>query len=380
MIVNRNINGVPFGVNNNKAAGLLCTKDIACVIDGDIYEFIEYLYNKTGSYTPMVATWEMTNCCNFSCPFCYINTPAKRERNIQTFDSVKPAIDDLVEKGLLLVYLTGGEILSVPDFERIYRYLKSKGVFIVLLTNLSLLSESHLNLFREFPPMRITTSVYGTTEEQFVKVTGKSFELQRIILENILSLQEMGINVTCQTPVNQLTKGDIVSIANWCYEHGIRFTCSNELTDSYYNESRSSDFITDEEFDLIKTKIRQIDPIVSKKQSIISKEFGFRYNFDCISGKHTFCISSSNHIRPCFNIWESDLEAFDGSVSMKSALNKMIEFITRMQQTVLEGCKGCEASKICGECIYTLKKHKDSSYLQQRCLKNKQAINELYSS
>ena len=58
----------------------------------------------------MVATWEITNVCNFGCKFCYINTSKKGKNISHSFEDLKPAIDDLVDAGLLLVYLTGGEV------------------------------------------------------------------------------------------------------------------------------------------------------------------------------------------------------------------------------------------------------------------------------
>lgn len=380
MVVYRKINGIEFGVNTAKGSGLLCTPEIASIIDGNIYEFIEYLYNVKKVYTPMVATWEITNCCNFKCPFCYINTPAKPISSVQTFTLMKKYIDDLVDAGLLLVYLTGGEVLSVPDFPQIYNYLKSKGVFVVLLTNLSLLKEEHINLFKENPPMRITSSIYGLTEHQFTSVTGMSFSFCNKILDNILSLKELGITITCQMPVNKYTVSDLIKIADWCYSNEIRFTYNNEITDSYYNESRGSEFIEDAHFEEIKKQIKQIEAIKSSKVTSVKRKFGYKHHFDCISGKHTFAISYDGHLRPCFNIWESDCQSFDGSTSMKSAMQDMISYIEKMKQITIDGCHGCEASQICGECVYTRLKHKDNlqEYITAKCADNMRKITQYH--
>lgn len=372
MIVYRKINDVEFGVNISKGSGLLCTPEVARIIDGDIYEFVEYVYNQKQKYTPMVATWEITNFCNFKCPFCYINTPAKPQSQVQSFAKMKGYIDDLTDEGLLLVYLTGGEVLSVPDFEQIYRYLKSKGIFIVLLSNLSLLDDKHIELFKELPPLRITSSIYGVTEEQFTAVTGKGYSYCQKILDNVLTLKELGITVTCQMPVNKHTINDLVPISEWCYSNGIRFTYNNEITDSYYNESRSSEFIDDATYERFKKQIRQIESVRSSKTKPVERKFGYRHYFDCISGKHTFAISFNSRLRPCFNIWESDLASFDGSLSMKNAMREMAKYIEEMQQVVIEGCHGCEAVQICGECIYTRLKHKEKSdeYMKSKCAEN----------
>lgn len=379
MIVYRTINDVEFGINTSKGSGLLCTPEIAEAIDGDIYEFIEYLYNQKKAYTPMIATWEITNCCNFNCPFCYINTPAKPQSKTQTFDKMKEYIDDLTENGLLLVYLTGGEVLSVPDFEKIYRYLKNKGVFVVILSNLSLLNDKHIALFKELPPLRITSSIYGLTEKQFTTVTGRDYSYCQKILDNVLLLKKLGITVTCQMPVNKYTVDDLLPISEWCYSNGIRFTYNNEITDSYYNESRSLDFIDDATFETLKKQIKQIEAVKSLKTTHIERKFGYRYYFDCVSGKHTFAISFNGHLRPCFNIWETDLISFDGSVSMKKAMCEMTNYIEKMRKTVIEGCHGCDASQICGECIYTRLKHKENmnEYIEDKCKENMDKICKL---
>lgn len=382
MIVYRTINGVKFGINVNKAAGLLCSENVAREIDGDIYEFVEFLYKQKNEYTPMIATWEITNCCNYKCPFCYINTPAKPIPKIQNFSGMKRYIDELVDTGLLLVYLTGGEVLSVPDFEYIYRYLKNKGVFVVILSNLSLLNERHIALFKEYPPLRITSSIYGLTNKQFTAVTGVSYEYCQKVLNNILSLKKLGITITCQMPVNKFTVEDFIAIADWCYENDIRFTYSNEITDSYYNESRSESFLDDDTFKLLTKNIKQVELQKSTKITKPERIFGYKHHFSCIAGKHTYAISYDCHLRPCFNIWENDLKSFDGSISMKKAMEEMSRFILDMQKEVIEGCSGCDASSICNECIYTHLKHKTNlnEYIHRKCEENRNKICELCSS
>ena len=286
--------------------------------------------------------------------------------------------DTLTDAGLLLVYLTGGEVLSVPDFEKIYRYLKEKGVFVVLLTNLSLLSESHIALFRELPPLRVTASIYGLTEGQFSAVTGADPACCRTVLDNILLLRDMGIRVTCQMPVNTCTVGDLLSIADWCFGHGIRFTFSNDLSDSYYDESRRPFRVDDRTFEALKKQIRQVEAERSSRVREPVRAFGYKHHFDCIAGKHTFAVSSAGRLRPCFNIWESDGPSFDGTVSMRQALDGMTAYLDRMRALVLEDCHGCEASRICSECMYTRLRHREDpkGYMRTACARNQALMNE----
>lgn len=379
MLVYREINGTEFAVDINKSNSLLCENDIAEKIDGDIYSFVEYLYDQQKKYTPMVATWELTNRCNFNCKFCYINTSKKKDFVI-SFHKAKEIIDYLVEQGLLIVYLSGGEIFTVPDFVEIYTYLKQKGVYVVLLTNIALLNQELIELFKKYPPLRITISLYAklNSEEQFENVTGIGNHVNNIVYDNIGKLLEAGINVTCQTPVNALTVNDVKAIADWCYNKGIRYTYSNEMTDSYYGEDRQKYKICEQTYEELKQQINVIE-----KETIRDKDaefvFGEKKHFDCISGKHTFVIGSNLRLRPCFNIFEGDVPAFDATGSIADAMEQMKKYISDKKREKIEHCKGCAAASICTECIYTQKNHKGSlkEYMGTACEKNKKRMNEL---
>ena len=90
-----------------------------------------------------------------------------------------------------MVYLTGGEVLTHPDFEKIYIYLKTKGVFVVILTSLSLLNEQHIELFKKYPPLRITASIYAMSSNSFKTVTGLNGEKYKTLIDNVITLKKI---------------------------------------------------------------------------------------------------------------------------------------------------------------------------------------------
>lgn len=374
MIVRRNINGIDFAINPYKSASLICEQEIANLIQGNIYAFVEYLYDQKKQYTPMVATWEITNICNFTCTFCYINSEKATDKCFISFEKAKELIDNLVDAGLLLVYLTGGEVLSHPDFESIYRYLKLKGVYVVILTNLSLLDGSKLRLFKKFPPLRVTTSLYGLSKKQFLNVTQNHQISPRKILDNILLLKDFGINVTVQTPINKATIDEYEDIANWCYEHGLVYKSNNDLTNSYFGEDRQNLRVEDDQFGDIKSRLNFIteDSLEFCQTKAIQCNQSQKKHFDCISGKHTFAISYNQHIRPCFNIWETDGPWFDASSSIKDAIDEMKEYLEKKRMEVIDYCKGCIAHSFCNECMMTQHRNKANlkDYMSEVCANN----------
>lgn len=366
MLIKRRINDVDFEVNIKKGGGLLCSKEVSDIVKGNLNNFIEYLYEKKGSYTPLAVTLEITNICNFKCQFCYINEDNKKN-NILEFCKLKKGIDYLVDKGLLVVYLTGGEILSHPEFEEIYKYLKKKGIFVVLLTNLSLLNEKHLQLFKDLPPYRVTVSIYGVSKKQFKNVTQIDYDFKKI-LENIILLKNNGITVTCQTPLNKLTFPDFHLIKKWCNENNIKYSHSTELSDTYSGKSLSYLKIDDEINETYKRKV------ISKSEI----NFGYKYHFTCRAGKHTFVISSDYKLRPCFMLFGNNEQTFDANQSVEIAMTNMIDYINNMRKKKIDGCKGCVAHNICYECLFSQQKVCDlNEYMKNKCKTNLEKLKKL---
>lgn len=103
-------------------------------------------------------------------------------------EEFKSIFDILVDHGLLDAYFTGGEIFVRPDFEELYLYAKKKGVLISLLSNITLLTKHHIELFEEYPVEVISTTMYGYTEEAYERVTGVTGSYKKFM--NALELLE----------------------------------------------------------------------------------------------------------------------------------------------------------------------------------------------
>ena len=152
-------------------------------------------------------------------------------------------------------------------------------------------------------------------------------------MDNILLLKDNGINITVQTPINKATIEQYEMMANWCYENGIIYRTNNDLTNSYFDENRQSLYIETAEFNEIKSRLRFIteEPLEFCQTGTSHCKYDQKRHFDCISGKHTFAISYNLHIRPCFNIWETEGPWFDASISIEDALDGLKEYLNNKQ-------------------------------------------------
>lgn len=119
---------------------------------------------------PFTAGIELTAKCNFTCVHCYCRP--ERGHDDLTTEEVKKYIDILVDRGLLELFFTGGEVFTRKDFDEIYIYAKKKGLLVSVLSNISLLDQHHIDLFKQYPVSQISTTMYGASEETYQRVTG----------------------------------------------------------------------------------------------------------------------------------------------------------------------------------------------------------------
>lgn len=139
-----------------------------CMQSQKINEFVNKNFGTIRA--PFSAGIELTAKCNLNCVHCYAKPD--RKHTDMTTDEFKAIFDTLIEHGLIEAYFTGGEIFTRSDFEEMYVYAKKKGVLLSLLTNITLLNDNHIKLFKEYPVETISTSMYGYTEKTYENVTG----------------------------------------------------------------------------------------------------------------------------------------------------------------------------------------------------------------
>lgn len=131
-------------------------------------DFIDRNFNEVRA--PFSAGFELTAKCNLNCIHCYANHG--RGHDDFSTEDFKNIFDTLVDRGMLETYFTGGEIFTRPDFEELYLYAKKKGVLVVLLSNITCLTQRHIDLFTEYPVELVSTTMYGASEKTYESVTG----------------------------------------------------------------------------------------------------------------------------------------------------------------------------------------------------------------
>lgn len=298
-----------------------------------------------GKFVPLILTWELTDKCNFKCPFCYIvNTSSSPTIR---FSTIKSSLDKLIKMGLLYCVLTGGEATIHPDFKKIYCYLKKKGVIVEVYTNGSLITDEIIQMFKKYPPYKVEISIYGISQLNFEIVTNTKKIMFDNILENILKLKKNDINIKCKTPLNKLTYKEFEKIRNWCDEFKISHYFSVNVINSYIGKNMKSYEVDIET--LIEYEVKRLKAINYNQHSLLN----FPRNKKCFTcgvrntGLH---INDSFYITPCQDSRLNEASFDILSLGIDRAIYQCREFVNSFKEQLILGCTGCDVSFFCDMC------------------------------
>ena len=156
---------------------------------------------------PLGVTFEITPVCNLRCVHCYLSDRKKKENELE-LNKIKSILDILASNGILFLTLTGGEVFTHPDFEEIYVYAKRKGFVVVVFSNGILLKEKWIKVFNKYPPFLIDISIYGASEETYLKVTGDGSGFNKLI-DALNLLKANKLRFALKTPLLSINCKDL---------------------------------------------------------------------------------------------------------------------------------------------------------------------------
>lgn len=169
---------------------------------------------------PLSGSIEITFKCNLRCVHCYI--PDYSGRNEMSTVEIQRILSEAADEGCLWMLLTGGEVLCRSDFPEIYLHAKRLGFLITVFSNGTLLDERIADLLAEYPPFGIEFSLYGMSDETYLKTTGFPGRFTRV-RRAIELLIERRVPLSLKAVAMEPLAGEIEQMAAWSESLGVRF-------------------------------------------------------------------------------------------------------------------------------------------------------------
>jgi len=175
---------------------------------------------------PISGSIELLHPCNLKCVHCYC---PEGEPGALTFEEIRRIIDEAVDAGLLWLLITGGEPLFHPRFLDIYSHVKSRGIFVNLFTNGTMITEKIADHFAHYPPFSIEISLYGATEETYERVTRVKGSYKRC-LRGIERIVARRLPLKLKTPVMTINRHELDDIQAIAGRYGLPFRYDPVIT------------------------------------------------------------------------------------------------------------------------------------------------------
>jgi pyrroloquinoline quinone biosynthesis protein E len=163
------------------------------------------------STSPRSIQIECTTRCNLKCTFCELSYWTEKPADLK-FENIQKMVEHLPK--LQRIDLTGiGEALMNPEFFKIVGFLKSRGIYVTLNDNFTLMSEKTARQIVELGIDQIFLSLDGATKETYEQLRrGSNFE--RVIF-NARRLVEVKREMGKKLPEFKINT--VVCLAN-CHE------------------------------------------------------------------------------------------------------------------------------------------------------------------
>ena len=83
------------------------------------------IFGDKNSITPQICSIELTDSCNLECNYCY-GEFKRGKGNFWNIEDIRLLFDDLIEMGVIVIELTGGEPVLHPNFNEILKMALQK--------------------------------------------------------------------------------------------------------------------------------------------------------------------------------------------------------------------------------------------------------------
>ncbi len=169
---------------------------------------------------PLSGSIELTFKCNLRCVHCYI--PDYSGAGEMSTAEICRILDEIADEGCLWLLLTGGEVLCRADFPEIYLHAKRRGFLLTIFSNGTLVDEGVADLLAEYPPFGIEFTLYGLSDETYLKTTGFPGRFTRV-RRAIDLLVARGLPLSLKAVAMEPLADEIEAMQAFAAAFGLRF-------------------------------------------------------------------------------------------------------------------------------------------------------------
>ncbi|HBD93756.1 MAG: hypothetical protein A2015_12525 [Spirochaetes bacterium GWF1_31_7] len=330
---------IKTGIEIGKKSRLLVNWHNTLNDQKDIEKFLLY------STSPWFAVCEVNYECNFKCITCYASeyceNEVKTERPyLNTEEYKKLVIDQLRDENVFHLTFMGGEPFLRDDFEELYSYAVSKGFFVKIQTNGSLIDKETAKKIKDAGVRQVEVSLDGVDSETNDYIRGKgSFDtaIQALTLLKEAEIPRVGICFT----ITKHSLGQVEKSVDFARSLGI-----DEIFFSLYAPMSHNEALN-KELKLTNHENSECIQLIRDLQMKNTDMVLFAIT-DCEAGKRVCAIGPSGDVRPC--TLHSAVAGNIRDISFKDIWYSSRVFREiRWPYLVKESCSSCGSKFFCSQ-------------------------------
>ena len=302
---------------------------------------------------PLQGSIELTYRCNLACEHCWVNLPsgdrAVRARELSAAELAR-ITDEIVDAGGLWLLLTGGEVFLRPDFFDIYRYMKRKGLMVLIYTNGTTITERVVDQLAECPPSRVEISLYGVTRPTYQRMT-RHDALDRC-LRGIRLLLDRGINLNLKTVATTGNYDEFHEIRDYAMrEFGIFLRYDPNIN---FRKVEGREGSAPARVRLSAEQVVALDRVVDADEQRFPASYRrdnsmtSEYVFSCGAGINTYSIDPYGRMTSCMMVKSIGYDLRRGSFTEGWA--SFFERIVGLKKSKTTRCGSCAIARTCDAC------------------------------
>lgn len=287
-----------------------------------------------------MVTIELTTKCNFRCKHCFIE---EYTESGPTTNEIFQWLEELREFGVYEIQLTGGEIFLRKDIMKIVKYARDLMFKVVLLTNVSLLTDDLIEELDKLYVETISATLFSLDNDVNDRITLSKNSASRV-KNNLQKLSKSHIRMEVKTVILSDNSEEYKDIQKFCENNDIHFLATEGVFPSFSGDSSPRELSMS--YSQLCRNIGCLDMIR------FGKNFSNEKSADdpiCCELHYSLFIGANGNIYPC-NLWFKPL----GNIRLdKVSTIWSASFLTKIRETKwkdLKKCSTCSKSKYCIRC------------------------------
>lgn len=318
---------------------------------------------------------ELTDSCNERCIHCYMPELLKDRADEMDFEAVKDLIEQYRAMNGVKVVFSGGEIFLHKDLFKILELCRKLGLFVLLQTNLLILTPQILERLKELRIFNIQVSLYSTDPAVHDSITTIKGSCMRT-MANIRKLVEADIPIIIACPVMKQNFDSVADVQAFAdslgvevYYDYIMMAQSNGSTENLNHRISLSqtrgmiDFLLEHN-----DAFRMAIETSASAEELLSKQFARRRNV-CSILSSGLCVSPDGTAYPCpgwkgFSLGDLAKSSLN---SIWSASEKARKLRSVDMEADFEKCRSCTLRNFCDMCaVYNYNESGDIYHVSER--------------